>query len=111
MSSTSPSYFRDLYATNDDPWNFADSPYEQRKYALTVASLPREMYANAFEPGCSVGVLTEQLATRCHRLLATDMMETPLLHALSRLRTRTNVQFEERTIRETGRTKSLTSWS
>ena len=33
----------------------------------------RERYASAFEPGCSIGVLTAQLAPRCDRLLACDV--------------------------------------
>ncbi len=98
MSSTSLTYFQKMYADSDDPWNFLHSDYEKRKYALTVASLPKELYANAFEPGCSVGVLTELLAARCHRLLAADFMSIPLLCASNRLAARDNVQFEERNI-------------
>jgi Nodulation protein S (NodS) len=98
VTSTSRSYFESMYATNDDPWNFAHSDYESRKYALTVASLPRARYANAFEPGCSVGVLTEHLAPRCGRLLATDMMGAPLALAATRLEPYDNVQVDERTI-------------
>ena len=46
--------------------------YEARKYALSVALLPAERYRDAFEPGCSIGVLTELLAPRCDRLLSCD---------------------------------------
>ena len=74
------------------------SEYELRKYALTVASLPKAHYANAFEPGCSIGVLTELLAPRCRRLLASDMMGAPLVLAANRLEAFPNVQIEERTI-------------
>jgi predicted TPR repeat methyltransferase len=98
MSSTSREYFEDMYARSDDPWNFETSDYELRKYALTVASLPKAHYANAFEPGCSIGMLTERLAPRCHRLLATDMMRAPLVIAANRLDPYPNVQIEERTI-------------
>jgi len=66
-------HFEDHYRDSDDPWNYAGSWYEQRKYQLTVASLPNECYRSAFEPGCSIGVLTERLAPRCQRLLAADM--------------------------------------
>ena len=55
------------------PWGFADRWYEQRKYALTVASLPRPRYRRAFEIGCSVGVLTALLGERCGELLAVDV--------------------------------------
>lgn len=69
---TDPQYFRDMYATSSDPWQLAERVYERRKYDVTVASLPRERYASAFEPGCSVGLLTQRLADRCDAVLATD---------------------------------------
>ena len=62
MTSTSRRYFDSMYEADADPWNFATSEYERRKYSLTVASLPRARYHHAFEPGCSIGVLSEQLA-------------------------------------------------
>jgi trans-aconitate methyltransferase len=68
-----PGYFNELYARDEDPWGFADRWYEHRKRALTLALLPEERYAEAFEPGCSIGVLTRELAGRCDRLLATDV--------------------------------------
>ena len=67
MTSTSRSYFEQMYRDHPDPWEFESSLYEQRKYAVTVASLPRSRYRSAYEPGCSIGVLTELLATRCDR--------------------------------------------
>lgn len=75
---TGPSYFERAYADAADPWNLV-SDYEQRKYALTVASLPRPTYASAFEPGCSIGVLTGLLAPRCERIIATDGVAAPLV--------------------------------
>lgn len=35
--------------------------------------LPRRHYEDAFEPGCSIGVLTAMLAPRCDRLLSCDV--------------------------------------
>lgn len=66
-------YFDRLYETRDDPWRLATRWYETRKRAITVASLPDERYARALEIGCSIGVLTEQLAPRCDRLVAIDL--------------------------------------
>lgn len=74
---TGSSYFESAYAGSVDPWNLV-SAYEQRKYALTLASLPRQSYASAFEPGCSIGVLTGLLAQRCERIIATDGVAAPL---------------------------------
>lgn len=68
-----PDYFADVYAASADPWGFTTRWYEERKYALTLAMLPRRRYADAFEPGCSIGVLTALLAPRCDRLLSCDV--------------------------------------
>lgn len=69
---TEPSYFERLYADSGDPWRLSSSAYEARKYALTMAALPRPRYVRAFEPGCSIGVLTSLLAARCDELVAWD---------------------------------------
>ncbi len=82
----SASYFEGLYRDDPDPWDFATSWYEKRKYAITVASLPRERYRRAFEPACSIGVLSEDLARRCEHLLASDCAETAVEQARVRLR-------------------------
>ena len=79
-----PSYFLDRYASCADPWGLAERWYEARKYALTVALLPRQRYGAAFEPGCSIGVLTAQLAPRCDRLLACDAVPDAVAAARSR---------------------------
>ncbi|PWI42924.1 SAM-dependent methyltransferase [Streptomyces sp. ICBB 8177] len=70
--STPAQYFAEMYRDSDDPWRLAERWYERRKYALTMAALPRERYRDAFEPACSVGVLTRLLADRCDRLLSCD---------------------------------------
>jgi SAM-dependent methyltransferase len=98
MTSTSRSYFEEMYRDDADPWGFESSPYEQRKYALTVASLPRSRYRSAYEPGCSVGVLSELLAARCDRLLSSDIVPSALQRAKSRLRHKAHVQIQERAI-------------
>ncbi|MEU1535365.1 SAM-dependent methyltransferase [Streptomyces fagopyri] len=70
--NTPASYFDRQYADAADPWHLAERWYDRRKYNLTVAALPHPHYLSAFEPGCSVGVLTGLLAARCDRLLSTD---------------------------------------
>lgn len=80
-----PGYFRDQYAASPDPYGLADRWYEARKYSLSLALLPRERYGTAFEPGCSIGVLTARLAARCGSLLACDAVAHPV--ALARART------------------------
>ena len=76
-----PLWFENLYAADGDPWRFVSSPYELGKYAHTIATLPEARYHNALEIGCSIGVLTFELAQRCDRLLAVDAAETPLVRA------------------------------
>jgi SAM-dependent methyltransferase len=100
MTSTKRSYFDEMYEGDADPWDFESSAYEQRKYALTMASLPRERYGSVFEPGCSIGVLTDLLAARCDRLLATDVVPAALQAARGRLARVRHVVVEERAIPE-----------
>jgi len=87
-------YFDALYARHDDPWGFESRWYERRKRALTLASLPAERYASALEIGCSIGVLTEQLAQRCDSLLSTDVSSAALQRARERLAGTSIVRFE-----------------
>jgi predicted TPR repeat methyltransferase len=98
MTSTERSYFEEMYRDKKDPWEFENSQYEQRKYAVTVVSLPRLRYRSAYEPGCSIGVLTELLATRCDRLLSSDIIPSALQNAEARLQRKSHVRFEERSI-------------
>ena len=84
-TSLDATFFDDFYAANgDDPWGFTDRWYERRKRALTLASLPRERFDRAFEPGCSIGVLTAELAARCDHLLAIDPVAAAVDRAVER---------------------------
>ena len=94
-------YFDKIYQSNEDPWNFEHSDYEREKYAATLAALPRPMYDHAFEIGCSIGVLTQQLATRCRQLLSVDGSEAPLRKAQARLHDQPHVQFEQMKVPDT----------
>jgi SAM-dependent methyltransferase len=71
-------YFARMYDGSDDPWGFRTRWYEQRKRDVTLAALTRPRYPRAFEPGCSIGVLTAGLAARCDDLLATDVEDRAL---------------------------------
>jgi len=64
-ASLPPGYFDALYAASPDPWAFETSAYERAKYAATLDALPARRYRRALEVGCSIGVLTRQLADRC----------------------------------------------
>ena len=93
-----PEYFDRVYAANDDPWDFTSSEYEAEKYAATLAALPRENYKNALEIGCSIGVLTEQLATKCDKLLAIDVSEKALEQAKKRCANLPNVHLRQMSV-------------
>lgn len=84
--SVPESYFADMYRVSADPWHLAERWYEARKYALTVAALPARHYRRAFEPGCSVGVLSALLAPRCDRLLSWDRRPEAVTAAADRVR-------------------------
>ena len=91
--SLTPGYFDDVYRAKADPWNFQSSPYEAAKYAATLAALPRPLYRNALEIGCSIGVLTAQLAARCEQLLSIDVSEQALDQARERCAQLPQVRF------------------
>ncbi|EPR76708.1 Methyltransferase type 12 [Leifsonia rubra CMS 76R] len=93
--SLSGEYFDTFYAGKADPWGFESRWYEQRKRALTLGALPRERFGRVLEVGCSIGVLTEQLAARCDHLHATDIAEQPLKAARERLKNESHVTFHQ----------------
>jgi protein-L-isoaspartate O-methyltransferase len=105
-SVVSPAAFENRYRENPDPWNYQASPYERSKYAVTIDSLSRERFASAFEPACSVGELTAMLASRCDRLLATDVSETAVRRARRRCADLSNVTVECRDLRTEVRSDS-----
>lgn len=88
-------YFGSLYQASPDPWGFEDRWYEERKRAVTLAALPEPRYLSAFEPGCSIGMLTLSLAQRCDSLLASDLSPVALREAADRLRGWNNVYLEQ----------------
>lgn len=89
-----PDWFDRLYAEDDDPWRFATSEYEWRKYERTLAALDGRRFARGLEVGCSVGVFTARLADRCDRLVAIDVSERALALAARRLADRTGVRLQ-----------------
>jgi SAM-dependent methyltransferase len=74
-STTSREFFEAMYRESDDPWSFAESPYERERYERTLAALGTRVFRRAFEPGCSIGLLTARLASRCLSVEAIDISE------------------------------------
>ena len=93
-----PAYFDAMYQAAVDPWGFGDRWYEQRKYAVSLALLPAARYRSAFEPGCSIGVLTRMLAGRCDAVLSCDVAEPAVSAAARRTGDLPHVQVERREI-------------
>ncbi|UTT63608.1 bifunctional PIG-L family deacetylase/class I SAM-dependent methyltransferase [Microcella humidisoli] len=89
------------YARRDDPWRVESRWYEQRKRAITLASLPARRYGRALEVGCSIGVLTADLADRCDELLAVDLSARAVALARARLVGRADVTVEQVDVRAT----------
>lgn len=80
--------FDDLYRHADDPWSVGQRWYERRRAELIMAMLPKPRFDRAFEPGCSIGMLSEQLASRCEELICADVVPAAVHAARQRLRAR-----------------------
>ena len=85
--TTSAQFFEAKYADASDPWAFASSPYEQYRYERTFQALAHQHYQWAFEPGCSIGILTQKLATLCEGIDALDISSTAVSQAKTRCST------------------------
>jgi 2-polyprenyl-3-methyl-5-hydroxy-6-metoxy-1,4-benzoquinol methylase len=93
-ASLAPDYFDALYAREPDPWRFASSEYEAAKYARTLAAIGDRPVGRAWEVGCSIGIFTRQLATRCGAVLAVDVAAAALRQAAGNCAGCANVSFE-----------------
>src|ERR1700722_9169136 len=89
-----PEYFDALYTADPDPGNSAASAYDRAKYTLTMNAMPKQRYRSALEVGCSIGVLTRSLASRCDAVVAIDAAEAPLIEARRRCADLPGVRFE-----------------
>ncbi|MBU2285046.1 MAG: class I SAM-dependent methyltransferase [Gammaproteobacteria bacterium] len=85
MTTALDHYFDTLYGSDRDPYGCGTRWYEARKRDVMLASLPRQRYARAYEPGCGVGETTVHLAARCDEVLASDF--NPRAGELARRRT------------------------
>lgn len=81
---TSQAFFEEKYRRDTDPWKFASSEYESSRYDTILSALSHRRYQHAFEPGCSVGVLTLRLASLCESIEALDISPTAVERARQR---------------------------
>jgi SAM-dependent methyltransferase len=87
----SQAFFEAKYQSAADPWDFATSQYEQQRFSATLNALGGRRFSRAFEPGCSIGILTERLAGICRRVEAMDISPTAVALARDRCRPYPNV--------------------
>jgi SAM-dependent methyltransferase len=82
--TSSPAFFEAKYQKKADPWDFSSNAYELRRYDAIMSAISHRRYARAFEPGCSIGVLTERLAAYCDAVHAIDFSPTASAQAQAR---------------------------
>lgn len=87
-------HFERLHAQSSDPWHYESAWYERRKRSLTLAMLSRPHYHRIFEPGCSIGVLSAELAPRCDALVCWDFSPSAVAASQRRLASWPHVRVE-----------------
>jgi SAM-dependent methyltransferase len=93
-ADTSAAFFEGLYQSDPDPWNFATDAYEQARYDAILRTIAEKRFQRAFEPGCSVGVLTEGLASICDEVCSIDISPSAVESARKRCRALANVDIQ-----------------
>jgi 2-polyprenyl-3-methyl-5-hydroxy-6-metoxy-1,4-benzoquinol methylase len=83
-----------MYQRNRDPWKFASSEYELKRYQNIYTLLRHKRYQSIFEPGCSIGVLTKKLAFLGNEIRGVDISPTAISIAQHRCAHLKNVFFE-----------------
>jgi len=90
--TTSQAFFEMKYEECEDPWSFAKSAYEQQRYEAILRAVGDRRYRRAFEPGCSIGVLSAKLAGICDSVEAMDISPTAVAQARERTKHLENVR-------------------
>jgi cyclopropane fatty-acyl-phospholipid synthase-like methyltransferase len=82
--ASSAAFFEAKYQTKTDPWDFSTSAYERQRYDAIIRAIAHQRYGRAFEPGCSIGLLTERLAAYCDEVYAIDFSPSASAQARAR---------------------------
>jgi cyclopropane fatty-acyl-phospholipid synthase-like methyltransferase len=82
--ASSAALFEAKYQKRPDPWDFSSDIYELRRYDAIISAISHRRYRRAFEPGCSIGVLTQRLAAYCDAVYAIDFSPTASAQAQAR---------------------------
>ncbi len=94
IDPSSTEFFERKYQESADPWNFGGSAYELERYDVTLRAIAGRRFRHGFEPGCSVGVLTERLARVCDWVDAVDLSATAVKAAQARCAGLKNVRVQ-----------------
>ena len=83
-----------------DPWAYATSPYERRKYERALSLIEGRPYGRALDVGCSEGLFTRLLAERGHgrEVVGVDIAGAAIRRARARCRDLPQVRFERRNV-------------
>jgi SAM-dependent methyltransferase len=92
--TTTQQFFEAMYRKTRDPWSFCSNGYEQERYSATLRALNHRRYRHAFEPGCSIGILTARLAAICDRVDSSDISPTAVERAREFCEHLTNVNVQ-----------------
>lgn len=84
-----------LYAADPDPWGHLTRPFERAKYRATLAAVGAGPFRSGIEIGCGNGALSLELAPRCARLTALEMIPAACRLARDRLARFAHVQVIE----------------
>jgi SAM-dependent methyltransferase len=95
INTVSKEFFEKKYRAGGDPWDFSSSRYELYRYDEIMRLLDGRTFSRGFEPGCSIGVLTERLAERCQHLIAMDISPSAVELARRRCASHPNVTIFE----------------
>jgi cyclopropane fatty-acyl-phospholipid synthase-like methyltransferase len=82
--ASSAAFFEAKYQKKTDPWDFSSNAYELQRYDAIVSAIAHRRYGRAFEPGCSIGLLTERLAAHCNEVYAIDFSPSASARAQAR---------------------------
>lgn len=78
-------YFDELYKNSDDPWEYEQRWYEERKRQICLALLLKPVYSKVLEIGCSNGIFSQHLAPRSKQLVCLDANSKAVQLAQARL--------------------------
>jgi SAM-dependent methyltransferase len=91
VDPSSAVFFDSKYLERADPWGFSSDSYELDRYDVLVSHVDPSRHRHVFEPGCSIGVLTEMLGRLCTTVDAADLSERAVQLARQRCADLANV--------------------